>query len=495
MSLLCATVTGATTAELVRARDAAAAADLVELRLDTVDVPDVQGAIAGRPRPVVVTCRPRWEGGAFDGPEEVRASLLSQALEHGAEFVDVEYASACRDALLQRARERVIVSHHDFEGVPRDLGVRLSAMRATGAAVVKLAVTARRLCDQLPLFELAEQEGASPQRHVCVAMGEAGIPSRVLAARLGNAWTYAGEAVAPGQLSLTRMAGEFAAGRRLASPRVFGVVGRPVSHSLSPTMHNAAMAHEGVDGCYLPLAAADFTDFLAFAEAVALEGASVTAPFKRDALEAALESEALAVRVGAANTLVRLENGWRAGNTDVAGFLAPLDGTTLRGARVAVLGAGGAARSVVVALQTRGAAVTVHARREARAAELAAEFGVAAGEWPPRPGTWDLLVNATPVGTWPDGDVSPIPGDLARGSVVYDLVYNPAETRLLREAAARGARTIEGLGMLVAQAAEQFTWWTGRPAPSGVMRAAAERALSDARGAAGDVVPAAHEEA
>lgn len=474
---LCATVTASSVDALVRARDAAAGADLVELRLDSLVRPDAAGALAGRRAPVVVTCRPVWEGGAFDGSEEDRERILSEALDHGAEFVDVEFAAPFRHRLLARAPHRIVVSSHQFDGVPADLPGRFHAMRATGAAIVKIAVMAARLSDQLAVFRLAESlpEG---DRHVLLAMGEAGAATRLLGARLRNAWMYAGAGVAPGQLGLHQMLGDYARGLTLASPRLFGVVGRPVAHSLSPAMHNAAFGELGLDAIYLPLAAADFGDFLAFADAVGLEGASVTAPFKRDALDAAAQRDPLVTRVGAANTLARADGGgWRAHNTDVEGFLAPL-GTALPGARrVAVLGAGGAARAVLVALEGLAADVTVHARREVAARELAEPFGAKWTTLPPIPGAWDLLVNTTPIGTWPDVEATPITAGLLAPGLVYDLVYNPPRTRLLRDALSQGARTIGGLEMLVAQAAAQLAWWTGRAAPVETMREAAHRAL------------------
>lgn len=487
---LCAVVTGPSTDGLVRARDAARAADMVELRLDTCSRPDVAAALAGRNAPVIVTCRAAWEGGGFTGAEEDRERILGEALDRGAEFVDVEWRAPFRDRLIARDPARAIVSSHDFDGVPADLGARFEAMQATGAAVVKVAVAAATLCDQLPVFALADRQPAGA-RHVLIAMGEAGIASRVLGGRLRNAWTYAGASVAPGQLDLERMRDEFAHGLASSRPRLFGVVGRPVAHSLSPAMHNAALRAAGADACYLPLAAADFTDFARFADAVGIEGASVTAPFKREALDLARQREDLALRVGAANTLSRGEDGWSARNTDVAGFLAPLASLELGGRRVAVIGAGGAARAVLVALASRGARATVHARRPEAAAALGAALGADAAGLPPPPGSWDVLVNATSAGTWPDSEATPLPAACLDGDLVYDLVYNPPRTRLLREAADRGCRTIGGLEMLVAQAAAQFTWWMGREAPVDAMREAAHRALRRLAGppAAAGAVP------
>jgi 3-dehydroquinate dehydratase/shikimate dehydrogenase len=290
-------------------------------------------------------------------------------------------------------------------------------------------------------------------------MGAAGVPTRVLAARFGSCWTYAGDGVAPGQLPAARMVDEFRFRQVTAATAVYGVVGRNAAGSKSPALHNGWFAQAGLDAVYVPLQAADFDDFLAFADAIDLQGASVTIPFKLDALRRAARADDDARRVGAANTLRRTGDGWEATNTDVAGFLAPFGREDVRGARAAVLGAGGAARAVVVALRSAGATPAVCARRADQAREVAA-LGANVGEWPPRPGSWDLLVNCTPLGGVSAPDASPLPGGPFDGRMVYDLIYEPPETRLLREARAAGLATINGLPMLRAQAERQFEWWT-----------------------------------
>jgi shikimate dehydrogenase len=204
----------------------------------------------------------------------------------------------------------------------------------------------------------------------------------------------------------------------------------------------------------------------------------VTIPFKVDALRAARQADATAKAVGAANTLRRTDTGWDATNTDVAGFLSPIEGELsgpLRGARASVLGAGGAARAVVAALVSRGARVSVHARRATQAEAVASELGATSAPFPPAPGSWDLLVNTTPLGGPARRDESPLPGGPFGGGVVYDLTYGPGESRLVRDARAAGCRTLDGLPMLVAQAERQFEWWTGQAPAPGVMRAAVER--------------------
>jgi 3-dehydroquinate dehydratase/shikimate dehydrogenase len=473
---LCAVITAETTAQLRAGRDAAAAvADLVELRLDTVRNPDVTAALAGRTRPVIVTCRARWEGGFFDGAEEERLRLLEQAWRQGAEFVDLEFAALGR-AAWAASGARLIVSHHDFAGMPDDLSDRHRAMVASGAAVVKLAVTPRALSDCLRLLTLTLD---TPQRQVVLAMGAAGLPTRLLPARFGSAWTYAGNQVAPGQVSLERMRDEFRVGEVSRDAEVYGLAANPVGHSVSPAMHNAAHRALGRDAVYIPLQADTAADLMAFADAFGLSGVSVTVPFKVDVLPHCRPTTR-ASRAGAVNTLIREEGGWVGDNTDMDGLLAPLDGRMrLDAARVVVLGSGGAARAAAAALVDAGARVTVCARRPEKAAEVAALAGCASAPLPPPAGSWDLLVNASSAGMHPRVDETPWPDARFDGAFVYDLVYNPRETRLLREARHAGCETLDGLPMLVAQAPRQFALWTGTPPPPGVMLRAAEARLHD----------------
>jgi 3-dehydroquinate dehydratase/shikimate dehydrogenase len=475
-ALLCQTVTGRTMADLVAAREGVRRADIVELRLDGVEDLDVEAALAGRRLPAIVTCRPVWEGGRFAGSEEARKRILSAALEAGAEYVDIEWKAGFDDLVTAHA-PRIVLSSHDFTGVPADLSQRARAMRQTGAGTIKLAVMAHRLSDTLPLLEIGAAGNA-----VVVGMGAAGTPSRLLAARFGSRWSYAGSALAPGQLPVDRMIDEFRFQAITSRAAIYGVVGNNVPHSLSPAMHNAAFADAGLDAVYVPLPAADFDDFLGFASAVGLVGASVTIPFKLDALRAASVADDLASAVGAANTLRHVRDGWEATNTDVAGFLEPLERTypgPLRDVRAAVLGAGGVARAVVVALSGLGARVTVHARREAQALDAAGTSSAAVAAWPPLPGSWDLLVNCTPLGGASAPDESPLPGGPFDGRCVYDLTYGPRPSLLVREAREAGCLTLDGLPMLVAQAERQFETWIGRRPGPGVMAAAA-RARVDA---------------
>lgn len=473
---LCVTVMADTMAELRTRRDQVRDADLIELRVDSVRDPSAAAALAGRRKPVIVTCRPKSDGGWFAGSEEERRTILSQALSLGAEYVDLEWQGSCAGLMQKTGGRRIVMSHHDFNGVPADLPELAQAMLASGAEVVKIAITAERLADCLTLRSVGQQTRVPI---ALVAMGDAGIPSRVLASWIGSCWTYAGDGAAPGQISAQRMTEEFGFRRIGSRTAIYGVLGRPVGHSVSPVMHNAAFRAAHLDAVYLPIAAADFEDFLMFADAVNLAGVSVTAPFKVAAFERADECDPVSRRIQSVNTLRRSGAKWLGCNTDVTGFLTPLQSAMrVQGKRATVLGAGGAARSVAVALQSAGVGVTIAARREDQARTVAALSGATVGTWPPSPGSWDVLVNATPVGTAPNADESPLPeGYRLDGMLVYDLVYNPPDTRLLTDAARAGCQTIGGLDMLVAQAQAQFEWWTDQRPADRVMRDAATARL------------------
>jgi 3-dehydroquinate dehydratase / shikimate dehydrogenase len=477
--LLCVTVTAATTAELRAKRDAVEDADLVELRLDTVADPDPVAALAGRRRPAIVTCRPTWEGGSFTGSEAERKRILAEAIDGGAEYVDLEWRAQFDDLVGRTGGRRIVLSSHDFHGVPIDLEARVHAMRSTGAEIVKVAAATTSLSDCVPLLEFAAGNGRQGGI-ILIGMGPYGLPTRILASRFGSAWTYAGGVRDVGQVSADALLHDYHFRSITDSTQIYGVTGASVAHSVSPAMHNAAFRAATIDAVYLPLPATSAADFVAFGRALGISGASVTIPHKVTLFDAVDEVCTVARRIGAINTIRVVDGRWIGGNTDAGGFLAPLqERVALEGLRVAVLGAGGAARAVVVALASAGCAVRLHARNRGQAEEIAALTPVEIGPWPPESGSWDVLVNCTPVGMYPRVDETPVAPEQITGRYVYDLIYNPGTTRLLRDAAAVGCQPIGGLEMLVAQAREQFVWWTGTTPRARVMRDAAMKRLAE----------------
>ena len=258
--LLCVTITAATTAELRQKRDAVADADLIELRLDTVSDPNVAGALAGRRRPVIVTCRPAWEGGEYRGSEEDRKQILADALSLGAEYVDIEWRARFDDLIAQAGGRRIVLSTHDFLGVPIDLTARVHAMRSTGAEVIKIAATMTSLSDCVPLLDLGAQSGRQSGLAL-VGMGQYGLATRVLAGRFGSIWTYAGALREVGQMNAHTLLKDYHFRSVTETTEIYGVAGGSVAHSVSPAMHNAAFRAARVDAVYLPLPAMSAADF------------------------------------------------------------------------------------------------------------------------------------------------------------------------------------------------------------------------------------------
>jgi shikimate dehydrogenase len=311
-------------------------------------------------------------------------------------------------------------------------------------------------------------------------MGDFGAATRVLAGRFGSRWTYAGAEQHIGQIAVAGLLRDYRFRTLSAATDVYGLVGLPVSHSVSPAMHNAAFAAAGIDGVYLPLPAVDAEDVVAFGRALAVKGLSVTIPHKVSLLDRVDEVSDMARRIAAINTIRVIDGRWHGGNTDIDGFLQPLlDRASLPGLRASILGSGGAARAAAVGLVASGCRVRVHGRNAAQAAQVAALASAHVGPYPPEPGSWDLLVNCTPLGMHPRVGESPMAAGDLTGRYVYDLVYNPSETRLLRDAGRAGCQTIGGLDMLVGQAREQFYWWTGMRPPAQVMREAATARLAE----------------
>jgi 3-dehydroquinate dehydratase/shikimate dehydrogenase len=466
MTQLCITVIGQDSDAIRRARVAAEVdADLVELRLDSMSSPDPEAALAGRTKPAIVTCRPLREGGMFEGSEEERLRILARAQALGAEFVDIEWDVRAEPFLAARGGRGVIVSRHDFQGVPADLPALLHRLRSAGAEVAKLAVTVERASDLRKLLENARPDG----RSVLIGMGRAGLATRVLAGRFGSRWTYAGNGVAPGQVPAARLLQEFRFRRIRPDAAVYALFGRPVVSSLSPAMHNAGFAALGLNAVYVPVESRDVDDFREFARLVGMRGASITIPFKREVMPLVDEVAPTAASAGAVNTIAIQGGRWIGMNTDADGFLEPLRTRlpNLSGVRAVILGAGGAARAVGLALRREGAHVAISARRPDAAGTVAHAIGAEVGAWPPSSGSWDLLVNATPAGSAAEPGVLPFAGPFD-GRLVYDLVYDPDPTALMRAAELSGCPAIGGLEMLVAQAERQFEIWTGQRPPAGL---------------------------
>jgi 3-dehydroquinate dehydratase/shikimate dehydrogenase len=351
-------------------------------------------------------------------------------------------------------------------------------MRRLRADAYKVATQARSLREAMRVTDLARRR----QDVVAVPMGDVGLPMRILALRAGSALAYASveTSTAPGQVSLADMKALYRADAIDAQTQVFGVIGEPIGHSLSPVMQNAALRVRKFNGVFLPFRVADLRDFLGAIAPLGIRGFSVTLPHKARILRYLDDCDPLAAEIGAVNTvLVRGAGELYGYNTDYTGVLRAIQKRmNLRGARVLLFGAGGAARAAAFALASEGASIVVCGRREARARELARAVR---GETIPRralrSARFDAIVNATPVGMYPHPDASPLLPTELNCRVVFDLIYRPRNTQLLQLAAQRGIETISGLEMFLAQGAAQFEIFTGLRPPVAAMRHAVEAVL------------------
>lgn len=433
-----------------------------------------------KPCPVIFTLRSRDEGGSYGGSERSRLETILEAARAGADYVDVEYSAFWRTILESVSRQRVILSYHNFEETPTNLESLMESMATTGAGIFKIATRARRLSDNLKIAR-ALKYAAMRQWNLCaLAMGSEGIPSRVFGPYWGSCMAFASlpgsEGTAEGQVSADDMVSRYRVREIGPETQLYGVLGRPLAHSLSPLIHNVAFAARGLNALYLPLEAADIDDFLEFHASCPVQGVSVTIPYKEAARTVAQSLSVEANETGAVNTLVRQKAGWHGENTDVDGFMRPLRRHLRVGRmRVVVLGAGGAARSVVQGLRAQGAAVCIVARDAAKAKIVGDQFKAEHARWDQLQHLkWDLLVNATPLGMYPEVERSPMLPEWLTGEWVYDLVYNPRETQLLKDAVLRGCKTISGMEMFLGQAVRQQQLWCGDPVPEQAMREALE---------------------
>lgn len=476
--MICVSI-GNVSSDQARVNMPALGADLVELRLDLIEGADLKVLLGGERPPVIVTNRPEREGGKFTGSEEERLRVLEQAMELGAEYVDVEWDSV--DKLKRSGETKIVVSRHDFEGTPSGIGRWLDDMGGT-ADIVKIVTSARDITDNFTIFDLLEKADVPT---VAFCMGEAGAISRVLCPAYGSAWTYAApgeeETTAPGQFTLEEMRDLYRVPSISRDTKIFGVIANPVGHSMSPLVHNSAFAKLGVDAVYLPLlVTGDAASFIrAFAERFPAGGFSITIPHKEAAVAAADDIDDAVRKAGALNTIAVRDGVLHGYNTDIPAAMAAIDSALpeaglegLSGVECLLMGAGGAGRAIAIGIKDRGAKITISDGIRERAERLAEELGARHVSWEDREDTGcDVIMNATPIGMHPNVDASPVSKRaLERARLVFDAVYNPPITTLLRDAAEAGVPTTSGLDMFVNQAAMQFELWTQQSAPVELMR-------------------------
>jgi 3-dehydroquinate dehydratase/shikimate dehydrogenase len=481
---------------LDHARQEAEAGEVfLEFRLDFLSQPR-QGAEAIRgfleqfPDCIVlVTCRRHQNHGRFNGSIEEQLSILDLAVRNGAHAIDVEIetAESALDRLHQfRGRAYVIVSYHNYEATP-PLDLIVGRMMHVPADAYKIVTTARKPSDNLRVLAAAR---ALPKQHLIVlAMGELGFPTRVLSPIFGGVYTYAApmqvEGTAAGQVSARSLRHLYRVEKLGKSAKIYGVIADPIRHSISPAVHNRAFQSRRVDAVYLPflVSPVHLRDFFSLADRLPLTGFSVTIPHKQKIIRYLDAVDPLAKRIGAVNTVWRKAGKWRGTNTDAAGVTMPLARLVrLQKSSVLIVGNGGAARGAAFALADAGAKITLVGRNIDRVRSLAKVCGAEPLVREQLGGRhFDAVVHATPLGMFPHVDDCFFNGNIP-ADVVFDLVYNPMETMLLRKAREQGKTVVPGLEMFIEQAVKQFEIWTGEAAPRPAMLKAAMEALEHDQG-------------
>ncbi len=505
---ICVSVCEHDPASLAEAMKAAAdVGDLIEVRGDCIDPDQAAAALESwqllnkTGRPVILTYRPAEQGGHRQLDPRSRLRFWMFERPDTPDFYDIELSIVRNRSLFRFGKTmdwtRVICSHHNFSGLTSNLSAYVNrvyeGMRDTPARILKIAVQIDDAVDCLPFFSLLRRAREEGREIIAIAMGPAGIMTRILGPSQGAFLTYAAldeaSATAPGQVSVKELRHVYRLHKIGPQTAITGLLGYPVLHSLSPHLHNAGFAETGVDAVYIPFEVKDTGSFLkrmVHPQSRELDlnfrGLSVTAPHKTGVIDHLDWIEPAAQEIGAVNTIVVEGTRLCGYNTDAVALVAPLVGELgdLRSRHCAIIGAGGAAAAAVWGLRAAGANITIFARDQEKAGVLAKRFQTDFASLDhARFEKFDVVINATPLGTvGPLCQETPVAGEQLHGAgLAYDLIYNPLETRFLSEARAAGCATLGGLPMLVEQAVAQFELWTNRPAPREAMLAAAERRL------------------
>ncbi len=482
-------------------------AELVELRVDWIPRGlRLDRLIKNRPTPVIVTCRRPADGGRFSDSEEKRLTILREAIMSGVEYVDLEADIA--KSIPRYGKTQRIVSYHDFEKTPDNLEEIHEQLCECDPDIVKIVTMADSPIDNIRMLELVAKAKV-PTVGFC--MGEYGVVSRILCGKYGAPFSYATfskeRVMAPGQFSFEEMKRLYRYDQINDETAVFGVLGDPVGHSWSPILFNVAFAKNKMNAVYLPMrvGAEEFSETLKAYEFLKVHGYSVTIPHKQSALKFADKADESTRKIGAANTLVKSKSGnWHAKNTDYDAALdsiklglAAKKEPSLNGQRVLILGAGGVAQAIGMGAAKENAVVTVSNRSKTRGSQLAKSLNCQHVTWGNRGAVGaDVLVNCTPVGMFPEMNETPFePHWLREDMVVFDTIYNPENTLLLKSAKERLCYPVSGIEMFVRQAAAQFKYFTGKEASLDELRTTLRRAISPVRvkTSQGHAAPAEHE--
>ena len=462
---------------------ASKAADLVELRLDYLkqfELSKMKNLIKNCKKQLIITNRKKSEGGFFEGNEQDRIQILRKAIEYGADYVDIECSSDKRyivDLIKNKNKTKIIVSYHNFKETPNNLQQIYKNIKKFNPDFIKIVTYANNCIDNFKIFELIKIADKENKSIIAFCMGSYGQFSRILSLILGSNMTYAslekGKESADGQLTVRELVEYYRIKQLDNNTKIFGLIGNPVEHSWSHIIHNAAFDRLKINAVYLKFRVDKLQEFIEYFRKLNVGGFSVTIPHKIDVMRYLDHIDKKAEKIGAVNTIAVKKNKLIGYNTDCDGAVQALnDVVDIRGKQVLVLGTGGAARAIVYGLKENGAKPLVLSRSIEKAAKFAEEFDVHHGRMEDIGKLeYDVLVNATPAGMYPDVNKSSIPLEFVpSNAVVMDMIFNPHKTKLLKEAARKKCMIVSGIDMLINQAALQFKLWTSKEAPVILMK-------------------------
>ncbi|MDB5351599.1 MAG: shikimate 5-dehydrogenase [Planctomycetota bacterium] len=474
-----------------------AGAELVELRIDCLRRdPDLKRILGNRLTPVVFTIRRGADGGLWRGDEEKRRRLIREAIVMGVEYVDLEADTALDIPRPRFGKTQRIVSIHNFKKTPQRIEELAEQIAKGDPDVTKIACLAQNLSDASRMLAFV---GRTQTPTIGICMGPLGLFTRILGAKFGAPFTYAGFnpdlTFAPGMPRFGDLRSDYQYDRINGETEVYAVIGDPIGHSLSPAIHNAAFRKLGLNKVMVPIQipVGTLKESLAALSWLNIQGISVTIPHKEAIIPLMNAVDKSVERTGACNTVLNQGGKLVGHNTDYRAAMVSLEQalggspgdehSAILDKQVLILGAGGVARSIAFGLSRRGAGITVCNRNEERGVKLAEEVGCRAINWAMRAGTpCDVIINATPVGMHPNVDESPVPPAAFRpGMVVFDTVYHPENTLFLKLGQSHECITITGVDMFVYQAALQFRYYTGQDAPVELMREIVRKKLNPAK--------------
>lgn len=479
--MICVPVVGPSMREALEdIKSAEAVADIIEFRIDLIADPQVSKLIEATGKPCIVTNRTKLEGGQFKGTEEQRVNLLREAIQAGADYIDIESSTPpdlLRSILESSGKTKTILSYHNFTNTPDNMEGIYQIMADSPADILKIVTYATDITDNLRLFDLLERAKKDGRPLIAFCMGEKGEVSRILSPMYGGFLTFGslekGKESAPGQIYAATLKNIYRVNDLKSDAKIYGVIGDPVSKSMGYLIHNKAFQEIGLPDIYVPFWVKSLGKFFQGFQS-RFEGLSVTMPHKEEIIPYLDHVDNTAQRIGAVNTVVREDNRWVGYNTDCSGAMRALGSKVdVSDKEVLIIGSGGTAKAIGHGIVKKGGNLTVtYNRNKARGEELAKELNCnVLSSREAQEKEYEILINCSPVGMTPNVNESPFPSRrLQAGMTIFDSVYNPMETKLIREAKSAGCKTISGLELFINQAVDQFELWTGRTAPTSAMR-------------------------